>query len=672
MFTTKIKGCLILLMLVMGAAALAGCVSNAPSITFRIEKGNMTVQDSVYARYADGTVTQAVYQGTAPNQTHDDYLMNNASNKTIVSGFVTNGTVSWVPDNIQNDFCRCYVIYTHNTAKLYNDWGKPTIPAVSAEIQSVSANAANAQHVDVTFAVYGAQHQFVDGLTEIFAHTNNPDVKFEINNSPSIAYESGYSKSASGGLVTFTLAPDPLNTSASPLEIANLDSFQISLKSGFKDIPINHEPTAISVSDKTISTGKGLTLHGNDLASDTDVGDQLRIDSASAQTPGIVNLTVSNGQLSIMPQSAGSTTITAYVYDTYSASARVTFNVIVEASAISRPNSSSDTGGGPVTSEQAADQAEAQADISSTISAEVELKNQIRVTIPAGAVSAKGTIKVALVPENQAPAADGKQSLTATFELTSTTGRTFAKPVELTFTYDAEHANKGQRGAVYYFNEQQQRWIFIGGTQNSDGTVTAYVNHFAKFAVFVYEPKVFSDLEGHWAAPYTERLIGMKVISGYPDHTFRPEEKVTRAQFAKMFVDALGLPMSDSAITFADDSNIPVWAKSAVVAAVKAGYIHGYEENGAKLFKPDQTITRAEMAVLIAKALQTDVALTNSKTIRFKDETDIPGWAKPSVTAAALAGILNGFEDGTFRSSNVATRAEAVAMIYKLLEAMHI
>lgn len=672
MFTTKIKGCLILLMLVMGAAALAGCVSNAPSITFRIEKGYMTVQDSVYARYADGTVTQAVYQGTAPNQTHDDYLVNNASNKTIVSGFVTNGTVSWVPDNIQNDICRCYVIYTHNTAKLYNDWGKPTIPAVSAEVQSVSANAANAQHVDVTFAVYGAQHQLVDGFTEIFAHTNNPDVKFEINNSPSIAYESGYSKSASGGLVTFTLVPDPLNASASPLENTNLDSLQISLKSGFKDIPINHEPIAISVNDKTISTADGITLQKNDLASDADAGDSLRINSANAQTPGIVILTVNNGQLSIMPQSAGTTAVTAVVYDSYSASARVTFNVIVEASAISRPNDSPDPVSGPDTSALAVDQAEGQADISSTTSAEVKLKDRIRVTVPAGAVSAKGTIKVALVPEKQTPAADGKQALTPTFEMTSTTGRTFAKPVELTFTYDAGHAINGQRGAVYDYNEQQQRWIFIGGTQNSDGTVTAYVNHFAKFAVFVYEPKVFSDLAGHWAALYTERLIGMKVTSGYPDHTFRPEEMVTRAQFAKMFVEALGLSISDSAIDFSDNSDIPVWAKTAIGAAVKAGYIHGYEENGAKLFKPNQTITRAEMAVLIAKGLQTDVVLTNSKTIRFKDETDIPGWAKPSVTAAASAGILNGFEDGTFRSSNVATRAEAVAMIYKLLEALHI
>ncbi|WP_261306496.1 S-layer homology domain-containing protein [Paenibacillus andongensis] len=651
-------------MLIIGAAALAGCVSNSTSITFRIEKGYMTVQDSVYVRYADSTVTKAVYQGTAPNLTHDDYLVNNATNKTIVSGFVTNGTVSWAPDNIQNDICRCYVIYNHDNRKLYDDWGKPTIPAVSAEVQSVSANAANAQHVDVTFAVYGAQHQLVDGLTEIFAHTNNPDVKFEINNSPSLAYESGYSKSASGGLVTFTLAPDPLNASAAQLEIANLDSFQISLKSGFKDIPINHEATAISVSDKTISTPNGITLHGNDLASDADTGDQLKIGSASAQTPGVVNLTVNNGELRIIPQSVGSTNITAVVYDTYSASARVTFNVIVEASAIPRPSGSTDPDIGPVTS--------AQADVSPTTGAEVKLKDRIRVTVPAGAVSAKGTVKVALVPDNQAPVANGQQALSPTFELTSTTGRTFAKPVELTFTYDAGHVVNGLRGAVYYYDEQQQRWIFIGRTQNSDGTITAYVNHFTKFAVFVYEPKMFSDMAGHWAAIYTDRLIGMKVTSGYPDHTFRPEEKVTRVQFTKMFVEALGLPISDSAITFSDNSAIPVWAKSAVVAAVKAGYIHGYEENSATLFKPDQTITRSEMAVLIAKALQTEVAPAASKAIRFKDETDIPVWAKPSVAAAVSAGILNGFEDGTFRSNNAATRAEAAAMIYKLLEALHI
>ncbi|MDQ6422853.1 S-layer homology domain-containing protein [Paenibacillus sp. LHD-117] len=299
-----------------------------------------------------------------------------------------------------------------------------------------------------------------------------------------------------------------------------------------------------------------------------------------------------------------------------------------------------------------------------------EIKDLAELKVPAGAVPTDGKISVAVVAADQVPSTGELEAVSRVVEFTSSTGHTFSKPVEITFHYDQEKIGDGRQAAVYYYNEQQHRWIYIGGTVNADGTVTVSVSHFTKFAVFEYEPAPFADLAGHWATVYTDRLVGMKVIQGYPDRTFRPDATVARAQFTKMLTEALGLPTPANVTDFADDSEIPIWSKSAVAAAVKAGLISGYPDKGAIWFKADQTITRAEMAVMIARALSADGNSADGGADRFKDAAAIPDWAQASVEAAVSAGVLNGYEDGTFRPDQQATRAEAAAMIYKLLEVL--
>lgn len=161
---------------------------------------------------------------------------------------------------------------------------------------------------------------------------------------------------------------------------------------------------------------------------------------------------------------------------------------------------------------------------------------------------------------------------------------------------------------------------------------------------------------------------------GFENRTFQPEQTATRGQFAKMVAEALGLRADGKATAFTDRQDIPSWAQASAAAAVQAGLLQGYEENGKTFFKASQTITRAEMAVIIANALKTEAIRkgNGNADVSFQDEANIPSWAQSSVKAAVSSGILNGYEDRTFRSSNVATRAEAAAMIYKLLNALNI
>lgn len=314
-----------------------------------------------------------------------------------------------------------------------------------------------------------------------------------------------------------------------------------------------------------------------------------------------------------------------------------------------------------------------QFDVKATQGSEGSIKDVVKFKVPADALSSDGKINVTVLTKDQTPSLGNLQALSQVLEFTSTSGHTFNKPIEITLNYNKDPNSKDANlVAVYYYNELQKKWVFIGGSPKADGTVTVQVNHFTKFAVFNYQPTLFTDLMGHWASVYTDRLIGMKAIQGYENQTFHPEETITRAQFASILVKALGLQNSAGTVNFADQSDIPTWAKADVAAAVKAGFISGYEEKGQSVFKANQTITRAEMSVIIANALKTVARKADSDLKSFQDASNIPDWAAPSVSAAVAAGILKGYEDNTFRANNAATRAEAAAMIYKLLEALNI
>ncbi|CAH1210747.1 hypothetical protein PAECIP111891_03574 [Paenibacillus allorhizoplanae] len=318
---------------------------------------------------------------------------------------------------------------------------------------------------------------------------------------------------------------------------------------------------------------------------------------------------------------------------------------------------------------------EQQTDVSPEASNQLELEGGVKIQIPAGAVSSKGTIHIAVVAPDQIPANGDLQSVSQILELSSTTGNRFSKPLELSFVYEAKQLKPGSQPAVYYYHESQKRWIFIGGTVNGAGTIQVNVDHFTKFAVFSYEPAEMKDMANHWAASYVRRLAGMNVAAGYPDESFRPEATVTRSEFAKMLVSALGLEAASRVTNFSDEADIPSWAKPHIVAAVEAGLIQGYEEAGTTSFRGELTVTRAEAAVMTARALQiygNGTAGLTSKALSLKDASDIPSWAKPSIDKALSAGILNGYEDGAFRAGQTTTRGEAAAMIYKLLAALGI
>jgi len=184
-------------------------------------------------------------------------------------------------------------------------------------------------------------------------------------------------------------------------------------------------------------------------------------------------------------------------------------------------------------------------------------------------------------------------------------------------------------------------------------------------AMVVYRrPLHFTDVAGHWAESAIYRMARAGVVEGFPDETFRPEESVTRLQFALMSGRLLGLAPVDEALPFADADQIPEWARQQLAAAVKAGIVTGHDDGR---FAPDDLVTRAEAATIVVRAMNYVGMVTTGQHITFTDEDQIPAWAFDAVHTAARAHVIIGYEDGTFRADAHATRAEAVTMLDRLL-----
>ncbi|SDO55133.1 C40 family peptidase [Halobacillus aidingensis] len=169
----------------------------------------------------------------------------------------------------------------------------------------------------------------------------------------------------------------------------------------------------------------------------------------------------------------------------------------------------------------------------------------------------------------------------------------------------------------------------------------------------------FNDVSsGYWAYDEIKQLNNEGIINGYSDGSFGPTDNVTRAQVAMMVGKSLNLNPSSSA-QFKDVSSAH-WAYGYINAAVNAGLVTGY---GNGTFKPDEAITRSEIAAIINRAFEFS---NKSSSYRFKDMNS-SHWAYDDVYALASNSITSGYNDNTFRPNQEATRAEFSAFLYRAL-----
>ncbi len=169
----------------------------------------------------------------------------------------------------------------------------------------------------------------------------------------------------------------------------------------------------------------------------------------------------------------------------------------------------------------------------------------------------------------------------------------------------------------------------------------------------------------HWAKGFIEALAARDVIKGFPDGSFRPNEPVTRAQFAAMLRQAFNTPRNRYAIAFRD---VPAnfWAYRAIADAYEMGFLSGYPGN---IFNPNQNIPRVQVLVSLANGLQYAAALPTSTLSQvYSDASSIPSYAVNSIQAATEKGIVVNYPNVRFLNPNqTATRADVAAFIYQAL-----
>lgn len=170
-----------------------------------------------------------------------------------------------------------------------------------------------------------------------------------------------------------------------------------------------------------------------------------------------------------------------------------------------------------------------------------------------------------------------------------------------------------------------------------------------------------------WAEESIKLLSMRGVLNGYPDGTFKPNNAVTRAEFAKIVITGMGVPAGGTECKFKDVPN-GYWGASYIAAANEIGIIMGVDEDN---FLPDEMITRQDMAVILARALEyKNCSIESGSGVNFSDAEEISDYAKINVMNLAAAGLLTGDENANFNPHDNLTRAEAAVACGRIFKVM--
>lgn len=178
-------------------------------------------------------------------------------------------------------------------------------------------------------------------------------------------------------------------------------------------------------------------------------------------------------------------------------------------------------------------------------------------------------------------------------------------------------------------------------------------------------PVTFTDIAGvPWAKEAIEALAAQGVINGMGNGTFKPDDKVTRAQFIKILMLAFKLTEQDASCSFTDVKK-GEWHYDSIAAAQKLGIVKGKADGS---FGVNDEITRQDMAVMVHRAAQKfGVSLNEAgNPQQFSDRSEIAAYAQEAIASMQKAGIINGTGNGRFEPKGNATRAQAAVIIYKL------
>lgn len=175
-----------------------------------------------------------------------------------------------------------------------------------------------------------------------------------------------------------------------------------------------------------------------------------------------------------------------------------------------------------------------------------------------------------------------------------------------------------------------------------------------------WQPKDLSD--STQAADEIRQLVDVGVISGYANDEFRPEQPITRAEFASLVHSAF---LEQASVTPVSFSDIPddFWARQAIAQTAEAGFFTGYRDD---TFRPEQPLTHAEALMALVAGLDIDSSSNPQDFGPYGEVGQISAAAQPAIAQAVAAGLVDDEANGAaLNPHQPMTRAEAAALIYR-------
>ena len=216
----------------------------------------------------------------------------------------------------------------------------------------------------------------------------------------------------------------------------------------------------------------------------------------------------------------------------------------------------------------------------------------------------------------------------------------------------------GSNGALQAVNKVLQPGVYyIKLTADS-----AFDKQYYRFKIKA-DPLVagFRDISSHWSRDAIIEMSRLGIVNGTGPYTFEPERPITRAEAVAMAIKAYkpiiaGMPTAVRFKDLEDDH----WAYGAITKAVQKGWIRGFPDG---TFRPEQPVTRAEMALIIGYADQVQPVPPLGNPFKDVGRTH---WAAPMLNALKLKGVVSGTDDNVYEPGKKASRAEFTTILYRV------
>jgi len=173
-----------------------------------------------------------------------------------------------------------------------------------------------------------------------------------------------------------------------------------------------------------------------------------------------------------------------------------------------------------------------------------------------------------------------------------------------------------------------------------------------------------TDVKGHWAASYIQKLMDKGIVVGRPDGSFKPNDKITRAEYMAVLFRSLNMEqIAADGPTFTDVSP-EAWYGPYVGALTVSGIITGFPDGR---LQPNQVMTREEACVILYRAWKNKLPSGAGSASKLVDESQLSPWSRDAVKALVQAGIIQGSSNGDLQLKQSITRAEVAKMVAAVL-----